>query len=122
MASSRVWFVARACVAGLALAGVAGMVAGAGVAGAAATGGPLRGAPAGRHFNTGATHSPQLLRQLAGPGTTAPGAVLTGAKRGVDVADYQERYGINWSKVAAAGIQFAASKPPKATTTATPTR
>ena len=106
MASGRVCGLARAGVAGLALSGLAGVVSGAGAAGAAAAGGPVRGAPAARHFNTGAAHSPQLLRQLAGPA----GAVLAGAQRGVDVADYQERSGIDWGKVAAAGIQFAAIK------------
>lgn len=104
---------ARAGLAGLGIFGLAGMIAGAGIQGAAAAVAPLHGARASVHFNVGATHSPQLLRQLAGHGGAAQGpagAVLAGAKRGVDVASYQERYGISWSKVAAAGIQFAAIK------------
>ncbi len=112
MASSCGWMLARAGVAALGIFGVAGLAAGSGVAGAAAAEAPLHGSRASAHFNVGATHSPQLLRQLAGHGTAAqrlPGA-LAGAKRGVDVADYQERSGINWNKVAAAGIQFAAIK------------
>jgi GH25 family lysozyme M1 (1,4-beta-N-acetylmuramidase) len=84
-----------------------------------------------RHFNTGATHSPQLLEQLAG-GTAAPSAtgaggpsgltmraglvpattlpVLPGAVQGIDVSSHQEQDGINWAGVAGAGIQFAAIK------------
>jgi len=55
------------------------------------------------HFNVGATHSPQLLRQLAGPATRAaparqvpglaPPAAAKGAERGVDVASYQHPNG-----------------------------
>ncbi len=72
------------------------------------------------HFNVGATHSPKVLRELAGhPGganagvtDNEPGAGLAGAAQGVDVADYQHPGGasINWRKVAKSGIKFAAVK------------
>ena len=72
------------------------------------------------HFNVGATHSPKVLRQLAGPdggakkGTRkdAPGSPLGGTLQGVDVAAYQHPGGqsINWHRVAKSGIQFAAVK------------
>ena len=68
------------------------------------------------HFNVAAPHSPQLLRQLAGPDIhqrrtgTPPG--LGNALRGIDVAAYQhpQGHGIDWGSVAKAGIQFAAIK------------
>ena len=64
-------------------------------------------------YNTGATHSPQVLRQLAG-GAAGGGraAPLPGALQGVDVASFQHPNGdsINWAQVAQAGIQFAAVK------------
>jgi GH25 family lysozyme M1 (1,4-beta-N-acetylmuramidase) len=68
-------------------------------------------APAGAsarhsHYNAGAAHSPQVQSQLAHNRAQAPPA----AARGVDVASYQEQYGINWSQVAASGVQFAAIK------------
>ena len=74
------------------------------------------------HFNVGAAHSPQLLKQLAGPATRAspgrqgPGltspAATKGAERGVDVASHQHPNGaaINWPRVHASGIRFAAVK------------
>lgn len=72
------------------------------------------------HFNVGATHSPQLLRQLAGPtamsgirsATMAPAAALPNAVQGIDVSSYQEGQagGINWAGVKNAGIQFAGIK------------
>ncbi len=79
------------------------------------------------HDNTGATHSPELLRRLAtppaaaavprmaGPGPAivaqqAPYGLITGAVQGVDVASYQESGGIDWAQVAASGIKFAAVK------------
>ena len=74
------------------------------------------------HSNVGATHSPQLLRQLAGPATRAgpgrqvpglaPLAAAKGAERGVDVASYQHPNGaaINWPRVHASGIGFVAVK------------
>jgi GH25 family lysozyme M1 (1,4-beta-N-acetylmuramidase) len=86
------------------------------------------GSAAGR-FNVGSTHSPELLRQLAGPlGQTgqpasagpaelappASGAAgkTTGLPEGVDVAAVQHPDGaaIDWSRVAAAGYAFAAIK------------
>lgn len=83
---------------------------------AALTGRPQRA----DRSNVGATHSPQLLRQLAGPaGGVAPARVrqltspaIAGAAQGVDVASFQHPGGaaINWTDVAAAGIQFAAVK------------
>jgi GH25 family lysozyme M1 (1,4-beta-N-acetylmuramidase) len=73
--------------------------------------------------NVGATHSPQVLHQLAGPdaagavssgpaGPQASTQALQGALQGVDVASFQHPGGapINWGDVAAAGIQFAAVK------------
>jgi GH25 family lysozyme M1 (1,4-beta-N-acetylmuramidase) len=89
------------------------------------------GAPPGGHYNVGATHSPQLLRQLAGParsagitgsgtasGPLAPAAKVTGDEQGVDVAAYQHpattQYPggapINWTQVAGSGVGFAAIK------------
>ncbi len=72
------------------------------------------------HFNVARTHSPKLLRELAGhPGNpqngvtdNTPGAGLAGAAQGVDVAGYQHPGGasINWRKVAKSGIKFAAVK------------
>jgi GH25 family lysozyme M1 (1,4-beta-N-acetylmuramidase) len=64
------------------------------------------------HFNVGATHSPRVLRQLAGWGKGAKGRPLPAALQGVDVAAYQHPGGerINWVRVARAGIQFAAVK------------
>lgn len=58
------------------------------------------------HYNAGAAHSPYAQSRLAHNRAVAP----PGAARGVDVASYQERSGINWSKVAASGVQFAAIK------------
>ena len=77
---------------------------------------PPRGVPADR-YNTGATHSPQLLRELAGHPIAnghklAPHRPVPGAQQGVDVASYQHPNGaaIHWKKVAQAHIQFAAVK------------
>jgi GH25 family lysozyme M1 (1,4-beta-N-acetylmuramidase) len=92
---------------------------------AAAAGDPSGGsAPAQRpdRSNVGATHSPQLLHQLAaaagtaGTGQRAASAIansaLAGAAQGVDVASFQhpKNAPINWQQVAAGGIQFAAVK------------
>src|SRR5215471_11357329 len=76
---------------------------------------PVTAQASGRpyRYNTGATHSPQVLRQLAGGGRTGrPLNPLPGALQGVDVASFQHPNGaaIDWTKVAAAGIQFAAVK------------
>ena len=65
-------------------------------------------------YNTGATHSPQVLRQLAGGAASGGRAAgpIAGALQGVDVASFQHPGGaaITWTKVAAAGVQFAAVK------------
>jgi GH25 family lysozyme M1 (1,4-beta-N-acetylmuramidase) len=68
-----------------------------------------------KHPNVGATHSRQVLRQLAGgSGSVSPAvprAPIAGAWQGVDVASFQEQpTTINWSQVAGAGIKFAAVK------------
>jgi len=80
---------------------------------AVATSGPDRS-------NVGATHSPQLLRQLAGPAGATRTAIssaisqasVAGALQGVDVASFQHpnKATIDWTQVAGAGIQFAAVK------------
>jgi GH25 family lysozyme M1 (1,4-beta-N-acetylmuramidase) len=88
------------------------------------------------HFNVGATHSPRVLRELAGlsgnskrapkrdrkrnaggsalaaGASLAGGSALSGALQGVDVAAYQHPDGqaIDWKRVARSGIQFAAIK------------
>ncbi len=69
------------------------------------------------HFNVGATHSPELLRQLARPAggrgrTQASDGGIAGAVQGVDVASFQHPGGaaISWAKVSRGGIQFAAIK------------
>jgi GH25 family lysozyme M1 (1,4-beta-N-acetylmuramidase) len=96
-------------------------VAGSAQAGTAALAGQPQRAD---RSNVGATHSPQLLRQLAGPargvaparaGQMASPAIagaIAGAAQGVDVASFQHPGGaaIRWTDVAAAGIQFAAVK------------
>jgi GH25 family lysozyme M1 (1,4-beta-N-acetylmuramidase) len=79
--------------------------------------------PQANRSNVGATHSPQLLRQLAGPaGTSGPvingplaaatAGPVNGAAQGVDVASFQHPNGaaIDWQQVAAVGIKFAAVK------------
>jgi len=105
-----------AFLASLALAGLAGLPATA-TAGVAA-GGPHKV----NRSNVGKTHSPQLLRQLAGPTTAAStvqraaavvaSAALPGAVQGVDVASFQHpsNAAIDWAAVAGDGIQFAAIK------------
>src|SRR5215510_3812003 len=98
--------------AGAAVAAMAGaasrMAAAAGLAAAS------QASPASTHSahrsNVGNTHSPRLLRQLAGPaGTRGP---VDSAAQGVDVASFQHPNGaaIDWQQVAAAGIKFAAVK------------
>jgi GH25 family lysozyme M1 (1,4-beta-N-acetylmuramidase) len=114
-----------AVVATISMLGVAGP--GRAAAPAAAAAGP----PRIDRFNVGATHSPRLLRALAGPagpaslahpagsaGTGSPGvaplaAAAAGATvRGIDVASYQHVNGaaIGWAKVAKAGYKFVAIK------------
>lgn len=113
-----------AAVAGLSLLGVAALPQ-------AAPAATVASPPPVDRFNVGATHSPQLLRELAGPlapttlahpagtaGSASPDlaspaiAAASAAVRGVDVASYQHVNGdaINWSKVAAAGYKFVAIK------------
>jgi GH25 family lysozyme M1 (1,4-beta-N-acetylmuramidase) len=92
---------------------------------AAAAPGRAAGTPHGQWLraNTGNTHSPRLLRQLAGPaGTRGPvisgpkaaatNGPVSGALQGIDVSSHQESQtgGINWSTVAGDGIKFAAIK------------
>src|SRR6266536_2910669 len=105
----------------LSLAATLGMLAAsalpasAGPAGAAVTAAPARQPHRADWSNVGATHSPQLLRQLAGPtggsGRTSQAAItgaIPGAAQGVDVASFQHPSGdaIEWSKVAAAVFFF----------------
>jgi GH25 family lysozyme M1 (1,4-beta-N-acetylmuramidase) len=98
------------------LAGTAAAVLLAGPASAAPASAAARAGHLGDRYNVGATHSPQLLAQLAGPVPAPPPASNAPAqpalKRGVDVAAYQHpnRAGINWAKVAKSGISFAAVK------------
>jgi GH25 family lysozyme M1 (1,4-beta-N-acetylmuramidase) len=74
--------------------------------------------PPVQHPNIRATHSPQVLKMLAGAATSgtvgqpAPGpeAATAGALQGVDVASFQEEIPISWPQAASAGIQFAAVK------------
>ena len=104
-----------AFLASLALVGLAGSPATAGVAAA----GPQKA----NRSNVGNTHSPQLLRQLAGPvgsagtvqraASVVASAALSGAVQGVDVASFQHPTSnptIDWAAVAGGGIQFAAIK------------
>jgi GH25 family lysozyme M1 (1,4-beta-N-acetylmuramidase) len=106
---------ACALIASFGVAGVASPLAAASTTTgqASATSGPDRS-------NVGATHSPQLLRQLAGPAGATRTAInsdisqaqITGALQGVDVASFQhpDKAAIDWTQVAGAGIQFAAVK------------
>lgn len=70
----------------------------------------------GDRYNVGATHSPQLLAELAGPAGSAPtvanAPAQAGQRRGVDVAAYQHPNGgaINWRTVSRSGISFAVVK------------
>lgn len=115
MPSHRWWMYACCTVASLSLA--SGLTAAApAAAGTPAQAGRAAARPASR-FNVGATHSPQLLSMLAGPGGGAtparvPAGRLKGAEQGVDVASFQHPGGkaINWTKVHAAGIRFAGVK------------
>ena len=116
----------RGAAAATALATLGGALTAAALAGpaSAASGGagPVGAGPGGaggqpgNRYNVGATHSPQLLAELAGPVTAAPSAsnapAQPGMRRGVDVAAYQHPNGagINWAKVARSGISFAAVK------------
>jgi len=95
--------------AGLFVTALVALPAAAGVHGAAGATGPGQRPD---RYNTGATHSPQVLRQLAGGARARPADPIPGALQGVDVASFQHPGGaaITWTKVAAAGIQFAAVK------------
>ena len=109
-----------AAVAALSVAAVAATSAGSSAHGRHATAAAKRHRQRVSHFNVARTHSPKVLRELAGhPGDpkngvtdNEPGAGLAGAVQGVDVAGYQHPGGvsINWRKVARAGIKFAAVK------------
>jgi GH25 family lysozyme M1 (1,4-beta-N-acetylmuramidase) len=98
--------------AGLGVTVLVALPAAAGVHGTAAA------APGPGHrpdrYNTGATHSPQVLRQLASGAAYGRPVLdpIPGAVQGVDVASFQHPNGaaITWTKVAAAGLQFAAVK------------
>jgi GH25 family lysozyme M1 (1,4-beta-N-acetylmuramidase) len=103
-----------ALLASLGLAGLASSSA------TAATGGLAASGPQVNRSNVGNTHSPQLLRQLAGPAGATRAAInaaisnaaIPGAVQGVDVASFQHpsNAAINWKQVAGDGIQFAAVK------------
>jgi len=109
---------ALAGVGGIALAGSV-MLTAAPAAAAAGAGSAVRSpaqtAQPVRHPNVRNTHSPKLLRQLAGgsgpstPAQLAPAASAV-ALQGVDVASFQEQSPISWPQVASAGIQFATIK------------
>src|SRR5579859_850972 len=115
-----VWLVARLGATGIGgswlrstvlAAGAMLSVLGASLPAAAGSRAALAGSPRRvDHFNVGATHSPQLLRQFAASGTRSPAAAIAGAVQGVDVASYQEQAGIDWTRVAASGRRFAAIK------------
>src|SRR5690348_7090817 len=113
--SARGW---TGALAALAFLGSLGLMAQP-VAAAAAPSGALASAPRANRSNVGNTHSPQLLRQLAGtagtrqqPAFVISNGALAGANQGVDVASFQHPGGapINWQQVAASRIQFAAVK------------
>jgi GH25 family lysozyme M1 (1,4-beta-N-acetylmuramidase) len=107
-------------------AGACALIASFGIAGmasplaAASTTGPAAVISGPDRSNVGATHSPQLLNQLAGPTGAARTAIssaisqasITDALQGVDVASFQHpnNAAIDWAQVAGDGIQFAAVK------------
>ncbi len=118
--SHRRWAYAWCAVASLLLVGFSAVPATAARTAKVATDHPAaRGAD---RSNVGATHSPQLLKQLADPASQAAGAhpgragpaqpAAIAAEKGVDVASYQHPNGvsINWSRVRASGIGFAGIK------------
>ena len=97
----------------------------------AASAASARSVPPPGRYNVGATHSPQLLSQLAGSSRAAaltgpagrasmlaPPAAVAGDEQGVDVASFQHRKTaqypggapINWPQVAASGVGFASVK------------
>ncbi len=114
MSGPRLLRLLRVCSAGLSLAGAVLLAAPPAALAAAGLGTGQRAS----RYNVGATHSPQLLRQLAGGGPDSgarraadPGP-RPGAQQGVDVAAYQHPGGapISWPQVAQAGISFALVK------------
>ena len=123
-APSRRWLMSVFCAAAsLALAGLSAAPAAA--APGARSAAAARRPGAASRSNVGATHSPQLLRQLSGSseigvmsgsGQATPSLTTTAAvasyEQGVDVASFQHPGGaaIDWSQVAASGIRFAAVK------------
>ncbi len=112
MAATASWRMARitAGAAGFGVLVLMALPAAAGVRGQAV---PASQGQRAERWNTGATHSPLVLRQLAGRTAGGrPASPLPGALQGVDVASFQHPNGqsINWTQVAQAGIQFAAVK------------
>ena len=118
MAASRLRSLLRACWPGRGAAAATALATLAGPAAAVLLAGPSAAGQPGDRYNVGATHSPQLLAQLAGPAgaAAAPSAsnapAQPGMRRGVDVAAYQHpnQVGINWRRVARSGISLAAVK------------
>ena len=108
---------ARGTAAAVALATLGATAAAGMLAAPASAAATARAGHPGDRYNVGATHSPQLLRQLAG-GPTAPtalpgnGPAQATNRLGIDVAAYQHPNGapIHWGKVARSGITFAAVK------------
>ncbi len=123
-APSRRWLMSVFCAAAsLALAGLSAAPAAA-ASDARSAAGRASAGPVNRS-NVGATHSPQLLRQLSGSseigvmsgsGQATPSLTTTAAvanyEQGVDVASWQHPGGaaIDWSQVAASGVGFAGVK------------
>ena len=109
------WLMSACCaMASVALLGLAATPAGA-----------ARSARPGDRANVGATHSPELLSQLRGQSRSVPltgtgemgpavlaSAAIAGDEQGVDVASFQHPGGaaIDWPRVAASGVGFAAVK------------
>jgi GH25 family lysozyme M1 (1,4-beta-N-acetylmuramidase) len=107
----------------LASLGTMGLAGAPAIAATTAGQGLATSGPSANRSNVGATHSPQLLQQLAGPaGVSGPvingplaaatAGPVTGAAQGVDIASFQHpnNAAIDWTKVAGAGIKFAAVK------------
>ncbi len=127
--SLRWWKDAARPVVILAALALAAAVLAAAPAGADAS--AARSAPPPGRYNVGATHSPQLLSELAGSSRAAamtgsgerasvlaPATAAAGDEQGVNVASFQHpkttQYPrgapINWPQVAASGVGFAAVK------------
>ncbi|MBO0776886.1 MAG: putative Ig domain-containing protein, partial [Actinobacteria bacterium] len=109
--------VALAGIAGLGLLGLTALPA---VAAPHHPAAAAQGRPQWLRSNTGATHSPKVLNQLAGvhsavingPQAAADASTVSGAPQGIDVSSNQEKQsgGIKWSTIASDGIKFAAIK------------